>query len=28
VFDFGWFAGLLAAIVRLLVQDMGGNNSW
>jgi hypothetical protein len=28
VFDFGWFAGLLAAIIRLLVQDMGGTNSW
>jgi hypothetical protein len=28
VFDFGWFAGLFAAIIRLLVQDMGGTNSW
>jgi hypothetical protein len=28
VFDFGWFAGLIAAVVRLLVSDLGGNNSW
>jgi hypothetical protein len=26
VFDFSWFAALIAAIVRLLIQ--GGSNSW
>jgi hypothetical protein len=26
VFDFSWFAAIIAAIVRLLIQ--GGSNSW
>jgi len=26
VFDFSWFAALIAAIVRLLIQ--GGSNNW
>jgi hypothetical protein len=26
VFDFGWFAAIIAALVRLLVQ--GGDVSW
>jgi hypothetical protein len=28
VFDFSWFAAIIAAIVRLLVQDAGGSNNW
>jgi len=28
VFDFSWFAAIITAIVRLLVQDAGGSNGW
>jgi hypothetical protein len=28
VFDFSWFAAIIAAIVRMLVQDVGGSVGW
>jgi hypothetical protein len=28
VFDFSWFAAIIAAIVRMLVQDAGGSVGW
>jgi len=28
VFDFGWFAAIIAAIVRMIVQDSSGGVSW
>jgi len=28
VFDFSWFAAIIAAIVRMIVQDAGGSVGW
>jgi hypothetical protein len=28
VFDFSWFAAIIAAIVRMLVHDAGGSVGW
>jgi hypothetical protein len=28
VFDFSWFAAIIAAIVRMLIQDAGGSVGW